>query len=407
MRTRTTVLFALLIGLAGCGKPDEAPLPEPEAPPPVEWNDNVQAAADANNRFALNLYRKLAESEKGKNVFFSPYSAHAALAMTASGANGSTRESMLKVLHLPGEDEKLYAAGDMSRYYDHPRRSFELKVANAIWGQKGRGWYPDWLALQKSRFGSELKEADFQKNPDTERLRINQWVEEQTHNRIKDLLQPGQIRSNTVQVLVNAIYFKGKWVTQFDPKKTRDQTFHLADDRRTQVPMMHGDIQCGYYREEDVVSIVELPYQGNELSMIVMLPRFPDGVPALEKRLSPELLGKWIDSLKVRTVEQVSLPRFRDDSRYELLPYLESLGMTGSDFTRMAPGSMEPITSVTHQAFVEVNEEGTQAAAATAVIRGESLQLPLFVAEHPFLFLIRDVKHGTILFMGRVMNPKE
>ena len=404
---RIAILFGI-VALVGCRGGNSTP-PEPEPVPPLEWSADMQAVAEGNNRFALELYGKLTEAEKGKNLFFSPYSIHTALGMTATGAKGTTRDQMVKVLHLPEDEQKALACGDLGRYYAQPRQHFELAVANAIWGQKGYGWRAEWLELQRTRFGAGLQEADFRTNPDTERQRINQWVEEKTKKRITELLKPEQIRSKTVQVLANAIFFKGKWVTQFDPKRTRDQLFHLADDSRIQVPMMHTELRCGYAMEKGI-TLIELPYKGDELSMVVILPKFPDGIPALEKQMNAETLARWLGMLKDRGSLEVSLPRFRLETRYELPDHLQALGMIDAfgdaDFTGMAPGSHEPIVHVSHKAFVEVNEEGTEAAAATAVVRATSSFPPPFVAEHPFLFLIRDVKHGTILFVGRVMNPK-
>jgi serpin B len=392
---------ALLAGAAGVGWYALV------RPAPPEWTPDVQAAADANNRFALDLYAKLREQEKGKNVFYSPYSVHAALAMTASGAGGNTREQMMKVLHLP-DDTRLLAAGDMGRFYDHPRRSYELAVANAIWGRSGYPWRQEFRDTQKKRFGSELREADFRGNPDGERMRINNWVEQQTHNRIKDLLQRGMIDDKTTMVLVNAIYFKGQWATRFQPDRTRDATFHCADDSRVQVPMMYGEVKCGYAAFDDV-TMVELPYKGGDLGMVVILPKLPDGLPAVEKRLTPEQLARWFGELRDRSQFQVYLPKFRVEARYELPPHLMALGMTDAfgpaDFTRMAEGDRDPIAAVIHKAFVDVNEEGTEAAAATAVTRFASKAVEAFHADHPFLFLIRDTKRGTILFMGAVEKP--
>jgi serpin B len=416
---RRFVLCAVvgLAGFAGCRGADPAdgtartggpePVGEPEAPPRVEWSDDMRAVADGNNRFALDLYAKLRATEKG-NVF-SPYSAHTALAMTAAGARGPTRDEMVKVLHLPADEEKALAAGDLGRYYAHPRKDFELSVANALWGQKGIGWRPEFLDVQKERFGAPFNEADFATNADGERKRINRWVEEKTRDRIKDLLLPEQITPNTKIVLANAVYFKGQWATQFDPKRTRDAKFHLADDRSVQVPMMHATMKCGY-AARDGVTMVELPYRGGELSMVVILPRLPDGLPAVEEKLDAKTLAAWLADLRDRGPLEVSLPRFRVESRFELPEPLEALGMKlafgAADFGGMSSPPPGWITAVAHKAFVEVNEEGTEAAAATAVVIGDSAFPPPFYADHPFLFLIRDAKRGTILFLGRVMNPK-
>ena len=309
----------------------------------------------------------------------------------------------MKVLHLPAEEEKMLAAGDVGRYYAHPRRAFQLSVANSIWGRKDYGWRPEFLGIQKTRFGTELQHADFAADPEHERERINRWVEKKTRNRIKELLVPGQITPQTTMVLANAIYFKGKWVTEFDKERTRDVPFHLANDSIVKVPMMHTDTKCGY-AQRDGLTLVELPYKGGELSMVVILPQFPDGLPALEKKLTPQTLASWLGELKDRAKLEISLPRFKIETRYELKEPLAELGMTdafgSADFTGMAPGSTEPIAYVTHRAFMEVNEEGTEAAAATAVVRPSSSYPPPFYADHPFLFFIRDVQHGTILFYG-------
>ncbi|MBN9118550.1 MAG: serpin family protein [Planctomycetes bacterium] len=411
---RRSILFlGLCVGLAalvGCrgGKPGQ---PDP-GPPPVEWSADVQTVADGQNAFAIDLYKKLAadEENKGKNVFFSPYSVHAALAMTATGAKGNTRDQMVKVLHLPVDDAKVLAAGDLGRYYDHPRKDYELSVANALWGLKGFPWRPEWLATQNERFGAGFNEAEFGTNPGAERERINRWVEEKTRDRIKELLQPGQITSETTMVLTNAIYFKGKWVTQFDPKKTANAPFQCDDNTTADVPMMHTNAKCGYARTTDGVTMVELPYKGGELSMVVILPNPRDDLAALEKKLTPELIAKWFAELKDRGELQVSLPKFKTETRYELPKHLTALGMIdvfggSADFTGMATSSPGWIAHVTHKAFVDVNEEGTEAAAATAVVMVTSSFPPPFYANRPFLFLIRDVKHGTILFMGRVMKP--
>ncbi len=414
-RLAMLLAFGVGVGLFGCqintlAEPAD-PKPEPQKPEPgpaPKWSEDMKTVAEGNTRFALDLYAKLREKEKG-NIFFSPYSVHTALAMTTTGAKGITRDEMVKVLHLPADD-KMLASGDLGRFYTHPRKDYELAVANALWGQSGFPWRTEWLGVQKERFGAGFNEANFNGNPEGERKRINKWVEDQTRERIKDLLLPGQITANTNMVLTNAIYFKGKWVTQFDPKKTRKVKFHCSDDSTVEVPMMHASMKCGYARRADGTTMVELPYQGGELSMVVILPKLPDGLPALEKQLTPKVLAEWIGDLKDRDKQEVSLPKFKLESRYELPEHLQALGMKaafggGADFTGMAKESPGWITSVTHKGFVEVNEEGTEAAAATAVVLGDSAFPPPFFADHPFLFLIRDVKRGTILFMGRVEKP--
>jgi serpin B len=409
MRHITTLLgLCVLAALVGCNGSNSRE-PDP-GPPPVEWSTDMQAVADGHNRFTIDLYAKMRAKEKG-NIIFSPYSVHTALAMTATGAKGNTRDEMVKTLHLPaGSNDKMLASGDIGRYYGHPRKAFELSVANALWGQKGLPWRAEWLKEQNERFGAGFNEADFAKNPDAERERINKWVEEKTRDRIKDLLQKGQIAKDTTMVLTNAIYFKGKWATQFKPENTRKEKFKCDDDTTVEVPTMHASVKCGT-AGVDGVAMVELPYQGDELSMVVVLPKKGEKLSELEKKLTPELVAKWFGELKQHNELDVSLPKFKIESRYELPDYLQALGMKDAfdrdraDFTGMASERPGYISDVTHKAFVDVNEEGTEAAAATAVgIKATAAQLP-FRADRPFLFFIRDMKHGTILFMGRVEKP--
>lgn len=385
----------------------------PDFPPPP-WADDMGAVAGGNNRFALDLYAKLASDKQNarKNLFFSPYSVHSALAMTATGAHGATHEQMAKVLHLPNDDTKLLAAGDLGRYYAHPRKDFELNVANALWGQKGFAWRPEWVGQQDARFGAGFREADFQNNPDGERDRINRWVEEQTRERIKELLLQGQVNRDTAMVLVNAIYFKGAWATRFDPKKTAPAPFLCDDNTKLDVPMMHGELKAGYARTADGVEMAELPYRGGELSMVLVMPARKDDLASLEKKLTAAALDGWLAALRDRAELPVSIPKFRVESRFELPDHLKALGMTNAfapgraDFSGMLPSPPVFISEVAHKAFVEVCEEGTEAAAATAVVTGTlSDRVERFYANRPFLFLIRDTTRGTILFMGRVMRP--
>ena len=204
---------------------------------PVPWSDDLQAVADGNNSFACDLYARLRDG-KG-NLFLSPYSIHTALAMTATGTKAATRDQMTKVLHLPADEAKALASGDLGRFYAAGGKPYELSVANALWGQKGLPWRPEFLTLQRDRFGAGFQEADFAANADAERVRINKWVESQTRDKIKDLIQPGQVNELTRMVLANAIYFKGKWAEEFKPENTKDAPFRLAEGGSVPVPLMH------------------------------------------------------------------------------------------------------------------------------------------------------------------------
>ena len=415
-RLSLLLVLGVLSGLTGCRGND------PGAPP-VPWSADMQAVADGNNQFTFDLYAKLRDREKG-NVFFSPYSAHTALAMTATGARGTTRDELVAVLHLPTDEQQAAAAGDLARYYAHPRKDYELSVANAIWGQKGFPWRPEFLAVQKDRFGSGLQDADFATDPDGERQRINKWAEEKTRDRIKELITPGLVTKTHRMVLANAIYFKGTWQSQFDPKKTTSLPFTLADGTTVQAPMMRREGGFRHYAEfapadqragrwEPEFQIAELPYKGDELSMVVLVPGKHDGLPALETQLSATALDGWLTKAQDANKTGLSLPKFRIETDAMMLKEpLQALGMrrafdpAGADFSGMHTSAETLFVDfVVQKAFVDVNEEGTEAAAATAVGLAKTAAKLDFRADRPFLFLIRDTKRGTILFMGRVLKP--
>jgi serpin B len=371
----------------------------------------MRAVADGNNRFAFDLFARL-RTEPG-NLFFSPYSIHAALAMTADGANGATRDEMTKVLHLPADRAKGLAAGDLGRFYTRPGRPYELAVANALWGQKGFSWRPEFLARQKQRFGAGLEEVDFAADPGAALRRINAWAAENTRGKVPTVLGPGDVTPLTRMVLANAIYFKSDWDVKFDKAATADAPFLLADGGRATAPLMHQEAEHRY-AEGDGFQVLELLYKGGDLGMVVVLPRKPDGLPAVEKQITPEGLVKWLAAGRDRPV-RVWLPRFRVEAGSSLADALQGLGMTAAfdpeaaDFSGLA-GERVSLARVAHRAFVEVTEEGTVAAAVSGI--GGNLPAPVppppvdFRADRPFLFLIRDVKHGTILFLGRLTNPK-
>jgi serpin B len=407
------VTFCLVVGgLAGAIGPGPVNgQPERRTPPPAPWSADVQAVADANHRFAFDLYARL-RAEPG-NLFLSPYSVHAALAMTADGANGATRDQMTKVLHLPADRDKGLAAGDLGRFYTRPGRPYELALANALWGQQGFPWRPEFLARLKARFGAGLGEADFAANPDAARQRINAWASDRTRGKVPAVLGPGDVTPLTRMVLANAIYFKSDWQWKFHKSATADAPFLLADGGRTTAPLMHQEAEFRY-ADGDGFQVLEMPYKGGDLAMVVVLPAKPDGLPAVEQRVTPEALAKWRAAGRDRPV-RVWLPRFRVEAGFSLGDVLGDLGMTAAfdpqaaDFSGLVRERVF-LARVVHRAFVDVNEEGTEAAAVTGI--GGNLPAPVppppvdFRADRPFLFLIRDVKHGTILFLGRVVNPK-
>jgi serpin B len=321
---------------------------------------------------------------------------------------------MTKALHLPEGPGAHAAFGELLRGLQPAGRSkYELSIANALWGQQGFAFRDDFLTLTRQHYGAGLRTVDFQA-PEPARQTINRWVEEQTRNKIKDLMPEGSIDAMTRLVLTNAIYFKGPWEEPFPKAATRPAPFQLGGGKTVQAPLMHVGGNFGYF-ESDTLQAVSLPYAGDSLSMVVLLPRKVDGLAELERALTPKALAGWLSGLARRDGD-VMLPRFQMSSSFDLQAALEALGVRrafhrGADFSGLTP-SPEPlyISKVVHKAFVDVNEEGSEAAAATGVgISVLSAPVPrqrfTFRADHPFLILIRGSRTGSILFLGRVANP--
>lgn len=370
----------------------------------------------SNNQFAFDLYGQL-RGEK-KNVFYSPFSITTALAMTAAGAKGKTLTEFQEVLHLPTDRAEaslvfngLFAA--VNGTGPQEKRPYELNTANALWAQKGYPWRKEYITVVNKIFGAAVEDVDY-RQPEPARATINGWVEKQTKEKIKDLLPSGSITPETRLVLTNAIYFKGSWAFPFEKEATKDQPFKLADGRTVAVPLMQEE-KFFHYGEQPGFQLLELPYKGNELSMVVLLPREANGLAKLDADLSVASLGTWTKAARSAKV-RVFLPRFKVEASYTLNDPLKKLGLKlpfeNPDFTGMHTGSENlAISLVVHKAFVDVNEEGTEAAAATGVvIAPTAMPMPvepkIFRADRPFLFLIKHNKSGVILFMGRVTNPK-
>jgi serpin B len=394
---------------------------------------DVELVTKGNSEFALALYEKLRD-RKG-NLFFSPYSISTALAMAYAGAKGETEKQMAIVLHFPtvgrigtqksGEslsEEKTMTqeqfAQSLSRVISDlnargEKGNYQLWVANALWGQQGYEFLKEFLAFIEKNYEGQFFEVDFVKAMEATRKKINAWIEKKTNNKIKDMIQKGILDSMTRLVLTNAIYFKGNWASQFNKAFTKDAPFTLLNGEMRDVPMMHQKAKFGYTQNDDI-QVLELPYMGDELSMIILLPKQIEGLSRLEETLNNENLSQWLSKIKKREVS-VFVPRFEMTSQFSLASVLESMGMKDAfsreaDFSAMTGKRDLYISAVIHKAYVNVNEEGTEAAAATAVAMkmtaiGPS-QTPIFRADHPFVFMIRDNHTNIILFLGRVANPK-
>ncbi len=406
-----------------------ASAPDSDQPAQPNRSEGTTLVAQGNNAFALGLYRQLRSNEG--NLFFSPYSISTALAMTYAGAKGRTQEQMAQTLCYPTSSqalEKLGLTGEPLTQEQFAQTfgriikglnsrggkdKYELRVANALWGQKDYEFLRSFTQLVENQYGGKLQELDFVRAVEKARRTINSWVEKQTNDKIKDLIGPGVLDASTRLVLTNAIYFKGDWISQFKKDRTQNEPFTLLGGSTVQTPMMNQKAQFGYM-ETDTLQVLEMPYAGEELAMMVLLPKKVDGIGDLEKTLTAENLAQWLEAASSREVV-VTMPKFKMTSKFSMADVLRTMGMTDAftaraDFSGMTGRRDLFISAVIHQAYVDVNEEGTEAAAATGVVMKLTAalpeQTPVFRADHPFLFLIRDKAPGSILFLGRVMNPQ-
>lgn len=411
--------LVLLTGLAACLPPASGDVLRSDKPRAnaAAGQADLAALVDGNSAFAFDLYQSLKGS--GGNLFYSPYSITLALAMTYAGARGSTGEQMAATLHytLPQErlhpafnnlDRELAGRGQGAKGKDG--KGFRINIVNALWGQKGYPFLAKYLDLLAEDYGAGLRTLDFRAAPDASRQTINSWVADQTEQRIKDLVPPGAIDPLTRLVLTNAIYFNAAWANNFEKNATQPLGFHLADGSTVKVPMMHQTEHLGY-AAGDGYQAVTLPYDGRELEMVVLLPE--EGKFArFEDSLSPGTVASILKDISPRQVA-LSLPSYKYESEFSLGKILAAMGMPvafsgDADFSGMTGDTDLSISEVVHKAFVVVDESGTEAAAATAVIMRATAMpvMPLEVTvDRPFIFLIRDIQTGSVIFVGRVMDP--
>ena len=394
---------------------------DPSGEPNVD-DERLAELASGNAAFALDLHEHLA-SEQGGNIFVSPYSISVALAMTYAGARGEARKAMEEVLQYTlGEEvhpafEDLQAELDARETVENEREdeavdAFQLNVANALWGDEEYPFDEDYLDLVEEHYGGGLENADFAGDPDGERERINDWVADQTEDRIEDLLPPNSITAQTVLVLTNAIYFMASWRDEFDPEDTEDGTFTSLDGSESTVPMMHQNVRTNY-ADVGGAEAVELPYVGEDVSMVLVLPEEGE-FEAFERDLDTETLFGIFDELGDSRGD-LAMPKFEFETEVELRGALSEMGMPeafgpGANFGGMVEGEGGPgIDEVYHDAFVKVDEEGTEAAAATAVTMEESAPPDWgeLRFDRPFLFCIRDRPTDAVLFLGRVVDAGE
>ncbi len=382
-------------------------------------NADLTPLVAGNNAFAFDLYRQIGKSDG--NLFYSPYSISLALAMTYAGAQDETERQMASALHFTLPPNRLHPAfnnldltlaqrGQGAKGKDS--KGFRLNIVNALWGQQGYNFVPAFLDVLAQNYGAGLRLLDFERAPEESRVTINKWVSDQTENRIKDLIAPGGIVPATRLVLTNAIYFNAAWADQFVPEGTRDGPFNLLDGSQVTVPMMHKT-ESFNYAEGEGYQAIELPYDKRELSMVIVLPQAGQ-FKTVESSLDAAHLTSIVSSMKSTRVG-LTMPKFKFDAQFQLADALQALGLSDAfvygpaNFSGMDGTRNLYISQVVHKAFVAVDESGTEAAAATAVIMaaGALPEKPvLMTMDRPFIFIIRDIQTGAILFVGRVENPK-
>lgn len=380
-------------------------------PNPLTNVGNINSVAMANNQFALDLYKNWASNDG--NMFFSPYSISSALAMTYEGAKGQTANEIQKVLHFPTDSSTLRSGfSQIDVQINNVNKPYALTTANALWAQKGYSFLSDYLNIVEQNYGGKATNLDFMKDAEGSRKIINSWVESKTNDKIVDLLSPGTINGDTRLVLTNAIYFKANWTYGFEKSATSDADFNTVSNI-IKVPTMHQE-QGFNYAETSDLQVLEMPYLGGDLSMLIILPK--KLLSSVESSLDSYKLEQLRKSLKMQDVE-VSLPTFKMETKYSMKDDLKKMGMPtafsdSADFSGMTGKQDLEISEVIHQAFVNVTESGTEAAAATAVVMtlatapaGHRPEPRIFNADHPFIFLIQQKDTGNILFMGRVENP--
>lgn len=364
--------------------------------------------------FALAVYQEVCQ-EKG-NQFYSPLSLSLALGMALEGARDETASQMAGVLHLPlDESRRREGVAQLIALVNMPARKSRLHLANAIWLQKDFQVLKTYLEVVASIYDGRATNVDFINRREEARRMINDWTAEKTADKIKDLIPPGVLNPLTQLVLTNAVYFRGLWLLPFNPELTRPEKFYLDEGKEVEVPMMRltGERARFPYLETEDWQLLEMLYEGKDLSMLILLPRQKD-LSRLESKLTAEALETWKKELKEERVD-VYLPRFKMETKYFLKEKLVSLGMpiafsSQANFSGINGQKDLFLQQVIHQAFVEVNEEGTEAAGATGVIVSRTAYIPekkfIFRADHPFLFIIQEKTSGVMLFLGRLVDPR-
>jgi serpin B len=402
------MLIVFTIFILGCGK-EFVPTDDSGT-----TKTGMAGLAESNNKFAFDMYAKL---NTDQNLFFSPYSLSAALAMVYEGAKGETAEEIKNVFYFP-EDKGAFRSSFAGIYNNLNKedKKYKLHTANAMWAQQDYTFLPSYVQTLNNYYGALSENLDFINDATGSAEKINDWVKDKTDGKITDLVSPSALNAQTRLVLTNAIYFKGTWEDKFDKDDTDDEEFWITPEEKIITPMMELTDEHFRYGETDNLQIIELPYKGYELSMFVILPKYikENGLAEVEESLNAEKL-KELQSQMHNQLVYLHFPKFKFDLKYSMAEILADMGMPlaftwpGADFSEMDGTTDLYINKVLHHALIDVDEKGTTAIAATGVFVGVGSVAPsepvTFRADHPFMFLIQERMTGNILFIGKVVDP--
>ncbi|MDA5133406.1 MULTISPECIES: serpin family protein [unclassified Psychrobacter] len=380
----------------------------------ISTSEGIAEVVTANNQFAIDMYQQIngQPDQADKNVFFSPYSLSTAMAMVYAAAEGETKAQIQKTFHYPAPAILNPNSAALYNQFNKPNPDYKLATVNDLWMQQGLTPTKSYIDTVQRYYSGQVTALDFEGSPDSARQTINKKIVEKTKQMIPELLPKGSIKSDTAVVLTNAVYFKGDWTLPFTAERTSAQPFYNAIGRASTVQMMQQQSYFSYY-EDKHIQVVQLPYKGDDLSMLVVLPKFNHklAMQQLTKSLSATKIKQWRSGL-VRQEVDLQLPKFKLDARYQMKTLLADMGMpkafnNGAEFNLYADGTPIKLDEVYHQAVVTVDEKGTEAAAAAgAVGMYVGMSYPVeFKADHPFMFMIKDNKTDAILFLGQVNKP--
>ncbi len=411
------ILVILFVGIVSAGVALFVFPYDPLSPPSADDTgfslEGIQEVVNANNQFAMDLYFDLSKTNT-ENLFFSPYSIYSALAMTYEGANGATAEEMKNVFYFPENNILRPNSAVIYNKLNTKNKNYEIRTGNALWVSKDLKLLDNYSQNVEKYYGGKAVNLDFVNETEKSRLTINDFIAKQTNNRIKNILE--DLSSDTKLILTNAIYFKGKWIYEFNKKDTTDLDFKITPENVVQIEtmvMLPKKTKFNYLNN-DYLKMLELNYLGNDLSMLILLPK--ENLDTLDEILTIDKLNEWKSEMKDIYLTKITLPKFEFDDKMTLSNNLSTLGMSlafsdSANFSKMFDESLM-ISKVIHQSFISVDESGTEAAAATVVTMiatsvgpGSQQEVFEFIADHPFIFIIQDKQTGEILFLGRIVNP--